>query len=106
MSKSVHALIYCRAGRASVRALKVQEDRCRRKALNLGATETVTIVDRGPADALDRPGVRQMRALVASGRIDLVVVDSPDRLSLEPGDVRALSREVARTGARLVFAVS
>ncbi len=106
MNASLHALIYCRAARSSARALQAQQERCEKKAADMGATETVTIVDRQSQGGLDRPAVQQMRSLLATGTIDLVVVDSPERLSRRLADLRALSQDVSRAGARLVFVAS
>ena len=52
---------------------------------------------------MDRPSVLELRRLVRAGKIDLVVVDTPDRLTKRIGDIRALAQEVSRAGARLVF---
>lgn len=106
MNASLHALIYCRPARSSARALQMQQERCEKKAADMGATETVTIVDRQSRGGLERPAVQQMRSLLATGTIDLVVVDSPERLSRRLADLRALSQDVSRAGARLVFVAS
>ena len=106
MNQAIHALIYCRAARHSARTLQLQQQRCQRKAADLGATETVTIVDHQTIGGVDRPAVQQMRSLLATGTIDVVVVDSPDRLSRRLVDLRALSQDVSRAGARLVFVAS
>ena len=103
MKGSLHALIYCRAARSSSRNLDRQQERCRRKAEDLGATETVTIVDRETDPSVDRAAVAQMRSLLATGTIDVVVVESPERLARRLADLRAISQDVSRAGVRLVF---
>lgn len=100
----MHAVLYCRSARGSARSLEAQEERCKRQAIREGAETTRTIIDHGPGSAgMDRPGIVQLRGLVQAGKIDLVVVDTPDRLTRRVGDRRVLVQEVARAGARLVF---
>lgn len=53
--------------------------------------------------ALGRPGITELRSLLQSGGVDLLVVDTPDRLSVRLADIRALAQEASRAGARLVF---
>ena len=102
MKHPLHAILYCRATVRSGRWMERQEERCRRKAVEEGAETTITIYDRG-GSGLDRPSITELRTLLQSGRVDLVVADAPDRLSVRLADIRALAREVSRAGARLVF---
>ena len=104
MTRPTHAVLYCRSAQGSARSLEEQEERCKRKAFEEGAETTATIIDPGPAHGgMDRPSVLELRRLVRAGKIDLVVVDTPDRLTKRIGDIRALAQEVSRAGARLVF---
>jgi len=98
MIRPLNAVLFCRSNRGSARGLQVQEDRCPRKATEVGATDVVTIIDedRGPAD-IGRP------AIAERGSIDLVVVESSDRLTRRIADLRELVREVSIAGARLIF---
>ena len=104
MKHPLHAILYCRATVRSGRWMERQEERCRRKAVEEGAETTITIYDRGgSADAMGRPGITELRTLLQSGRVDLVVADTPDRVSVRLADIRALAQEASRAGARLVF---
>ena len=99
-----HALLYCRSARNSARALEAQEERCKRRAVEEGAATTATIYDHGPAAAgLDRPAVAEVRSWLQSGSVDLLIVDSPQRLTHSVADLGALRQEVAQAGARLLF---
>jgi len=104
MIRPLNAVLFCRSNRGSARGLQVQEDRCPRKATEVGATDVVTIIDedRGPAD-IGRPAIAELRNLIAGGSIDLVVVESSDRLTRRIADLRELVREVSIAGARLIF---
>ncbi len=105
MARSLHALIYCRDGAGTPSAaLRRQERRCRRTAARLGATETLTLVDRDAARTIDRPVLRHLRALLGMHCIDVVLTDRPSRLSVRSAEVRALRLEAARAGVRLLFA--
>jgi len=104
MHRQPHALLYCRSPHNSARALGAQEERCKRRAMEEGAATTATIFDDGRATAgLDRPAVAEVRRLLRSGGVDLLVVDSPQRLTHSIADLRALRQEVAQAGARLLF---
>lgn len=98
------AAIYCHTSYRAGAALAAQEDRCRRLALRLGADEIVTITDAGPCPrARERQGIARLLRLVHSGEVGLVIVDEPPRLSRRLAELRELSRELSRAGARLLF---
>ena len=100
----MRAVLFCRSPRNSVRALTVQEERCRRKAAAAGAGTTVTIVDTEPdGKGLDRPAVVQLRRLLRDRLVDLVVADTPNRLPRNIADLRAIGLDISRAGVRLVF---
>ena len=102
MKRLLHAILYCRS--YSARSLEAQEERCRQEAVEEGAGTTITISDHSPTSrGMDRPGIVEMRHLLRSGRVDLVVAVSPRRLSVRLADVRALAQDASRAGARLVF---
>ena len=102
MKRLLHAILYCRSD--SARSLEKQEERCRQKAVEEGAGTTITISDHSPTSrGMDRPGIVEMRHLLRSGRVDLVVAVSPRRLSVRLADVRALAQDASWAGARLVF---
>ncbi len=104
MEQHLSAVLFCRSGHNSPRSMAAQEERCRRRAVELGVEETVTIVDDGPATAgLDRPAIAELRSLLRSGLVGLVVADTPDRLTRRMADFRALGQEISRAGVRLVF---
>ena len=104
MDRQMYAVLYCRSHRGSAHALEAQEHRCRRRALEVGATNTTTIFDEdlGTAD-IGRPGIVKLRRLLNSGAVDLVVVDSADRLTKRIADLRTIMREVSAAGARLIL---
>lgn len=105
MNRQPRAVLFCRSNHGSARGIEAQERRCRAAAAAAGAAEDmITIVDqeRGTSD-LDRPAVAELRRLVQSGAVDLVVVDAPDRLSRRVGDLRAFTQEISRAGVRLLF---
>jgi len=52
---------------------------------------------------MGRPAIAELRKLIDSGSIDLVVVESSDRLTRRIFDLRELMRDVSRAGARLMF---
>ena len=64
----------------------------------------MTLVDRdpGPAD-IGRPTIVELRRLLRAGTVDLVVVDSAERLTRKIADLRTLMQDVSRAGARLVI---
>ncbi len=104
MPEGLRAVLYCRSAHNSARSMAAQEERCQRKALELGAGQTVTICDVGSvADRLDRPAITELRSLLRGGAVDLVVADAPDRLTRHIADLRTLAQEISRAGARLVF---
>lgn len=104
MDRQVRAVLYCRSHRRSVHALEAQENRCRQRAMEVGATSTTTIFDEdaGTAD-IGRPGIVKLRRLLYAGAVDLVVADTADRLTKRIADLRTIKREVSAAGARLVL---
>lgn len=104
IDRQFRAVLYCRSTRASARGLQAQEERCRSRAEAEGATEITTIMDRdpGPAD-LGRPAIVQLRQMLEERAVDLVVVESTERLTRKISDLRALMQDVSRAGARLLI---
>ena len=104
MGQDLSAVLFCRSVHNSAQSMAAQEDRCKRKAVTMGAGTIVTIIDAGSAKAgLDRPAVAELRSLLRSRLVDLVVADTPDRLTRDIRDIRTLGQEISRAGARLVF---
>ncbi|MCL6521882.1 MAG: recombinase family protein [Firmicutes bacterium] len=85
-------------------SLPSQVELCRRRALELGATETVAFVERGvPGDTLERPELEALRRALRRHEFDLVVVLDPDRLARALSLQLLLTDEITRSGARLEF---
>lgn len=108
MGQDLSAVLFCRSVHNSAQSIAAQEDRCKRKAVAMGAGTTMTIFDAGSAKAgLNRPAVAELRSLLRSllrsRLVDLVVADTPDRLTRDIRDIRTLGQEISRAGARLVF---
>jgi site-specific DNA recombinase len=85
-------------------SLDAQLEACRRRALELGATEVLEFSDPGiSGELLERPGLGRLRDAVGSGRVDLLVALDPDRLARKLGLQIALTEELERAGCRLDF---
>jgi len=104
VNRQVRAVLFCRSTRGSAHGLEAQEERCRRKAVEAGATDLTAILDQDPGTAdIRRPAIEELRNLLEARGVDLVVVDSADRLTRRIGALRALMQEVSMAAARLVF---
>jgi len=85
-------------------SLAEQKEACRLRALSLGAKSILEFADEGISGAtLDRPGLEKLRDDVRSGRVDLVIVRDPDRLSRKLSHQLLLTEEIEKAGARLEF---
>ncbi|MFZ5901176.1 MAG: recombinase family protein [Bacillota bacterium] len=85
-------------------SLDFQAEKCRERALELGATGIVFYRDPGVSGALlDRPGLNALRQAVRNKEIDLVVVLDPDRFARNVAHQLLVTEEIDRSGARLEF---
>jgi len=85
-------------------SLAEQRGSCYRRAISLGATAISEFADEGVSGAtLDRPGLNALREAVRSGRVDVIIVRDPDRLSRRLAHQLLLTEEFERAGARLDF---
>ena len=75
-----------------------------RTSMVTGVAPDMVIEDDGYTGAvLERPGLERVRDLAAEGRIDTVLVHSPDRLSRRYAYQVLIIEELARQGVEIVF---
>ncbi|GAF27395.1 site-specific recombinases, DNA invertase Pin homologs [Moorella thermoacetica Y72] len=85
-------------------SLAEQRDACYRRAVSLGAASILEFADEGVSGALlDRPGLNALREAVREGRVDVIVVRDPDRLSRKLAHQLLLTEEFEKAGVRLDF---
>lgn len=103
----MRAAVYCRVSSDDqVRgySLHTQEDECRQRAIDLGATEIVAYVEKGVSgDALDRPALDGLRDALRQRAIDLVVMYDPDRMARKLSIQLLVTDEITKAGAQLEF---
>ncbi|OIQ60230.1 recombinase family protein [Neomoorella thermoacetica] len=100
------AVIYARVStqdQALGFSLATQKELCEKKARALGALEVEVVEDAYTGTELTRPSLDYVRQLVAAGKVDLVVVYDPDRLSRNLTDLLILCREFDKAGVKLEF---
>lgn len=86
-------------------SLESQESRCRALCAARGLDVAHVITDGGASGGtLERPGLSEIRAIVARGEVAVVVVYSVDRLSRSQADTLALLHEFEQHGAGLMAA--
>lgn len=85
-------------------SLDTQIERCRERAYAIGATSIVEFIDEGVSGSLlERPALSRLRALVANGGCDLVVIWDPDRFARKLTLQMLMAEEIEKAGARLEF---
>jgi site-specific DNA recombinase len=85
-------------------SLDHQREACARRARELGATDVVEFIDDGVSGSLlDRPALGRLRALVAAGGCQLVVVWDPDRFARKLTWQLIVAEEIEKAGVRLEF---
>lgn len=100
------AIVYARVStqdQALGFSLASQKELGEKKARELGATEIEIVEDAYTGTDLDRPALNYLRRQVVEGRVHLVVVYDPDRLSRDLADLLLLCREFEAAGVRLEF---
>lgn len=96
------AAIYARAPHLSEHdrtSVEAQLEACRTLATELGYTvaDEAALSDTGPATTLSRPGLTALLGLIATKRVDAVIVYTVDRLArLESKPLEALLKELRR----------
>ena len=103
----MHAAVYCRvSSEEQVRgySLQTQEDECRQRAAELGATAVTAYVERGVSgEVLDRPALTGLREALRERALDLVVMYDPDRMARRLSIQLLLTDEITKAGAQLEF---
>ena len=104
------AAIYCRladAGQAADERLAAQERACRRYAAAHGYAvhegHVYREVDAGLTLA-GRPQLDALRAAISRREVDAVIVDSPDRLSMDLVALGVIADECERAGVEVAYA--
>ncbi|MGI9953190.1 recombinase family protein [Moorellaceae bacterium AZ2] len=100
------AIVYARVStqdQALGFSLATQKELGEKRARDLGATEIEIIEDAYTGTELNRPALSYLRQQVVGGRVQLVVVYDPDRLSRDLTDLLILCREFEAAGVRLEF---
>lgn len=99
--------IYCRVSsedQVKGSSLQTQEEACRVKAKQLGATEVTVFVEPGVSgDTLDRPALTAMRDQLQQKAFDLVILHDPDRMARRLALQLIITDDIIRAGARLEF---
>lgn len=104
MSDLMRAAVYCCAKHGSTHSLDTQQARCAQRVLQEGAETVAMLFDEQATRPMRcRPGITELLALLRTERINLVVVDGPERLTPSVLELRALGQEVSRAGSRLIF---
>ena len=85
--------------------LNAQVEDCMELALSLGYSENGAIVLReiGSGTTLDRPVLNKLRDVTAAGKLEAVILKSPDRLSRDALGLAALVDEFNRHGVEVHF---
>jgi len=104
----VHAAIYVRVSTDDQvkhgYSLAEQREACRRRAESLGASDIMEFADEGISGSLlDRPGLSALREAVGNGRLDLIIVRDPDRLSRRLSHQLLITEELEKAGVKLEF---
>ena len=79
------AYIYCRVAHDDGFSLELQADELRRYAKQAGYTVVGIAAEYGSGVTLDRPALQEVTEAVLAGRVDVVLVNSLDRLGRDWG---------------------
>ena len=80
---------YCRVARDDSFSLEAQASQLRRIAAQAGYTIIGATAEQGNGLALDRPGLEKVTQAVLAGKVDMVLVNSIDRIGREWGMTQA-----------------
>jgi site-specific DNA recombinase len=87
-------------------SLRGQVDACREYAQQHGYLVTKEVQEDFSGARLDRPGLTEIRDMIAGGELQALVVYEADRLSRKLGHLLLLQEEFDRLGANLLFVSS
>lgn len=94
-------MIYCRVateGQAEFDALKEQEERLRAFAAEQGHEVVGCVCETGAGTTLERPGIRTLQTMAASGEMDAVLALSLSRLARNTIDLLMLGKMLQKNG--------
>jgi DNA invertase Pin-like site-specific DNA recombinase len=95
--------IYARSATGDRSQLDDQEARCREYAAGQGWTVTDIWAESGGGRAADRPGLRSLREVMATGQIDAVLATDAARFARDRDFLVRLMVEAEATGVALVL---
>jgi DNA invertase Pin-like site-specific DNA recombinase len=101
------AVIYCRLSTSQHEdwtSLDTQEEQCHAYAARQGYHVVGAVHDPHSGDDPQRTGLSIVRDWVRSGRVQRVIMSSPDRLSREPKQLPVLLGEIAEWDVPVEFA--
>lgn len=85
-------------------SLAEQKESCRKRADSLKASVVGIYSDEGISGSiLERPGLLDLREEIRNGRVDIVIVRDPDRLSRKLSHQLLLTEEFEKAGVKLEF---
>lgn len=85
-------------------SLPEQKQACRKRAVELGATEIQVYADEGVSGSLlDRPGLTSLREAIRNRQVDCLIVRDPDRLARKLSHQLLITEEFEKAGVRLEF---
>ena len=85
----MRVFVYCRIARDDSFSLEAQVAQLRRYAEQAGYTIIGATAEQGSGLALDRPGLEKVTQAVLAGEVDMVLVNSIDRIGREWGMTQA-----------------
>ena len=85
----MRVFVYCRVAHDDSFSLEAQAAQLRRYAEQAGYTIIGATAEQGSGLALDRPGLEMVTQAVLAGKVDMVLVNSIDRIGREWGMTQA-----------------
>ena len=85
----MRVFVYCRVAHDDSFSLEAQATQLRRYAEQAGYTIIGATAEQGSGLALDRPGLEKVTQAVLTGKVDMVLVNSIDRIGREWGMTQA-----------------
>ena len=85
----MRVFVYCRVAHDDSFSLEAQAAQLRRYAEQAGYTIIGATAEQGNGLALDRPGLEMVTQAVLAGKVDMVLVNSIDRIGREWGMTQA-----------------
>ena len=90
----MRVFVYCRVAHDDSFSLEAQATQLRRYAEQAGYTIIGATAEQGSGLALDRPGLEKVTQAVLTGKVDMVLVNSIDRIGREWGEYAGLEPTV------------